>query len=244
MVHEGNDCVREPAESAPQDPQQNRRGSITTFETRSRLGIFKGEGNVETQADGTQVVLTTDGGARVKYCGRCGSLTNRRIPEGDHLPRRVCETCGTVHYENPTLVVGCVPEHHGRILICRRAIEPRRGYWTLPAGFIEHGETLEAGAIRECWEETQARVEIDGLLAVVSIPEIHQVLMFFRALLPEPQFGPGAESLDTRLVLPEEIPWDNLAFSSTRFVLERYLAERVGGRQEVHLTTLAAGWPS
>jgi ADP-ribose pyrophosphatase YjhB (NUDIX family) len=179
----------------------------------------------------------------VKYCGRCGSLTNRRIPDGDHLPRLICDACGTVHYENPTLVVGCVPEHEGRILLCRRAIEPRRGYWTLPAGFIEFGETLEAGAARECWEEALAKVEIEGLLAVVSIPEIHQVLMFFRARLPVAQFGAGTESLDARLVLPEEIPWDEMAFSSSRFVLERYLADRAAGRCEVHITTLAVGWP-
>ena len=178
----------------------------------------------------------------MKYCGHCGSVTNRRIPDGDHLPRLVCDACDTVHYENPTLVVGCVPEYEGRILICRRAIEPRRGFWTLPAGFIEFGETLEAGAARECREEALAQVEIDGLLAVVSIPEIHQVLVFFRANLAEPAFGAGLESLDARLVSAEEIPWDEMAFSSSRFVLERYLADRAAGRREVHITTLAVGW--
>ncbi len=105
------------------------------------------------------------------FCSHCGARVEMRIPEGDQLPRRVCPACGVVHYENPRIVVGCVPELDGRILICLRAIEPRRGYWTVPAGFMENGETLEAGAARECQEEALAEVEIGPLLALVNIPE-------------------------------------------------------------------------
>ena len=119
-----------------------------------------------------------------RFCCYCGSPTEMRIPEGDHLPRRICPACEAVHYENPRIVVGCVPEaEDGRILICLRAIEPRRGWWTVPAGFMENGETLRAGAARECQEEALAQVDVGALLAVVDIPEAHQVHVFFRAKL-------------------------------------------------------------
>jgi ADP-ribose pyrophosphatase YjhB (NUDIX family) len=133
------------------------------------------------------------------YCSDCGARTVTRIPEGDHLPRQVCDACGVVHYQNPRIVVGCVPEHDGRILICRRAIEPRHGYWTIPAGFLENGETLEQGAARECQEEALADVQIGSLLAVVNITQAHQVHVFFRAVLPRPLHGAGLESLETAL---------------------------------------------
>lgn len=172
------------------------------------------------------------------FCRYCGSRTEIRIPEGDHRLRQVCDACGTTHYDNPLIVVGCVPEHEGRILICRRAIEPRRGYWTVPAGFMENGETLEAGAARECFEEAEARVTIDSLLAVVNIPEAHQVHVFFRAHLPDGRFGVGQESLETLLVREEELPWTDIAFPSTEFALRRYLADRRSGWRGSHLTTL------
>ena len=120
------------------------------------------------------------------FCSHCGAPTQYRIPAGDHLPRQVCDQCGTVHYENPRIVVGCVPEHEGRILLCRRAIEPRRGFWTVPAGFMENGETMAAGAARECHEEALAKVQILSLLALVDIPEAQQVHVFFRARLTDP----------------------------------------------------------
>lgn len=173
-----------------------------------------------------------------RFCSDCGARTTMRVPEGDHLPRQVCDACGVVHYENPRIVVGCVPEHDGRILICRRAIEPRHGYWTIPAGFLENGETLEQGAARECLEEALAHVRIGSLLAVVDIPQSHQVHVFFRAVLPEPRHGAGTESLETALVDPADIPWPEIAFPSTRFALERYLADRATGRDGHHLTEL------
>jgi len=148
-----------------------------------------------------------------------------------------------VHYENPRVVVGCVPEHEGRILICLRAIEPRRGYWTIPAGFLENGETMEDGAARECFEEALATVEIGPLLALVNIPEAHQIHVFFHARLTASAFGAGEESLDAKLVGPEQIPWDELAFPSTRFALQCYLKEREQPTGKPYLTSLARRLP-
>jgi ADP-ribose pyrophosphatase YjhB (NUDIX family) len=178
-----------------------------------------------------------------RFCSYCGTPVKVLIPEGDHVPRRVCPACGMVDYDNPKIVVGCVPEHQGRILICLRAIEPRRGYWTIPAGFMENGETLEAGAARECQEEALATVEIGTLLALVNIPEAHQVHVFFRARLTASAFGAGTESLDAKLVTPAEIPWEQIAFPSTAFALRCFLADRESGATAPHLTTLARRHP-
>lgn len=179
-----------------------------------------------------------------RFCCYCGSRTEIRIPEGDHLPRRICPACAEVHYENPKIVVGCVPEaDDGRILICLRAIEPRRGWWTVPAGFMENGETLRAGAARECHEEALARVEVGALLALVDIPEAHQVHVFFRAKLTSSAFGAGPESLDAKLIDHRDIPWDELAFPSTRFALESFLADREAGTTAPHHTSLARRYP-
>lgn len=178
-----------------------------------------------------------------RFCCCCGSPTTVRIPEGDHRPRRVCPACGVIHYENPRVVVGCVPEHEGRILICLRAIEPRRGYWTVPAGFLENGETMEAGAARECHEEALATVDIGPLLALADIPEARQIHVFFRARLTASAFGAGEESLDAKLVEPGEIPWDELAFPSIRYALECYLRDRETGTSRPYLTSLARRLP-
>lgn len=169
------------------------------------------------------------------YCGNCGARTVTRVPDGDHLPRRVCDSCGTVHYDNPRVVVGCVPEHEGRILICRRAIEPRRGYWTIPSGFLENGETLAQGAARECQEEALATVEIGSLLAIANVTSAHQVHVFFRARLTRPEFGIGVESLETQLVEPPAVPWVDLAFPSTRHALECYFGDRSAGVERHHI---------
>src|SRR5579871_1967361 len=162
----------------------------------------------------------------MNFCNQCGANVELRIPPGDLLPRHVCDACGTIHYQNPRLVVGCVPEHEGKILLCRRAIEPRRGYWTVPAGFMENGETLQQAAARESFEEALARVEVGSLLSVVHVLHAHQVHVFFRAVLREPAFGAGAESLDVALVAPQDIPWADIAFPSTDFTLRRYLEDR------------------
>jgi ADP-ribose pyrophosphatase YjhB (NUDIX family) len=174
----------------------------------------------------------------MKYCSECGAAVELRVPSGDNRPRHVCVTCAMVHYQNPKLVVGCVPEHDGRILLCKRAIEPRLGYWTAPAGFMENGETLEQAAARECLEEALATVDIRELLAVVNVPYAHQVHVLFRAHLPTPEFGAGAESLEVGLYRPEEIPWKDIAFQSIEFALRRYLDDRAHGRTGMHMTVL------
>ncbi len=163
----------------------------------------------------------------MKFCSACGSSRiERRVPDGDTLPRDVCAECGTVHYQNPKIVVGCLPEWDGRVLLCKRAIEPRYGLWTLPAGFLENGETLVDGALRETLEEADARVAIGDLYAVISLPQINQVYMMFRARLLDLGFGPGAESLEVRLFAESEIPWESLAFRTIARTLRNFLLDR------------------
>jgi ADP-ribose pyrophosphatase YjhB (NUDIX family) len=174
----------------------------------------------------------------MNFCSQCGQPVTLRVPEGDHLPRHVCTACGTVHYQNPKIVAGCVPEHEGRILLCRRAIEPRRGYWTIPAGFMENGETTQEAARRESIEEALAEVEIGSLLAVVHVLHADQVHVMFRARLPKPEFGAGAESLEVMLCDEESIPWRDIAFRSVDFALRRYLEDRRAGREQHHFTAI------
>jgi ADP-ribose pyrophosphatase YjhB (NUDIX family) len=170
----------------------------------------------------------------MNFCSQCGSRVELRVPPGDHLPRYVCDACGTIHYENPKLVVGCVPEYQGQLLICRRAIEPRLGFWTVPAGFMENGETLQQAAARECYEEALAKVQIGSLLTLVHVLPARQVHVFFRAQLPEPTYGPGPESLEVKLVDLDAIPWTDLAFPSTEETLRLYLEDRAAGGEPHH----------
>jgi ADP-ribose pyrophosphatase YjhB (NUDIX family) len=174
----------------------------------------------------------------MNFCNHCGAKVELRTPPGDHLPRYICDSCGTIHYQNPRLVVGCVPEYEGKILLCRRGIEPRRGFWTVPAGFMENGETLQQAAARETWEEALAKVEIGSLLTVVHVLHAHQVHVFFRAILHEPTFGAGTESLEAQLVAAEDIPWTEIAFPSTEYTLHRYLEDRAAGRDNHYFTAL------
>jgi ADP-ribose pyrophosphatase YjhB (NUDIX family) len=150
----------------------------------------------------------------------------RRVPEGDNRERLVCAECGYIAYENPKVVVGSVVEHGGRVLLCRRAIEPRRGFWTLPAGYMEHGETVEEGARREAWEEALARIDIDGILAVFSISRLGQVQVIFRAIFADgsadPPFAAGEESLEVALFAWEQIPWPDIAFPSVHWALNAW----------------------
>ena len=174
----------------------------------------------------------------MNFCNQCGAKVELRIPPGDQLPRYVCDSCGIIHYQNPRIVVGCVPDYQGKILLCRRGIEPRRGYWTVPAGFMENGETLQQGAARETHEEALAKVEIGSLLTVVHVLQAQQVHVFFRATLTEPEFGAGTESLEAVLVDPKDIPWADIAFPSTDFTLKRYLEDRAAGRDGHHFAEL------
>jgi ADP-ribose pyrophosphatase YjhB (NUDIX family) len=170
----------------------------------------------------------------VKFCSNCGHAVVIRIPDGDQLPRAICPDCGFVHYENPRVVVGCVPEWQGRILLCRRAIEPRRGYWTAPAGFLEIGESLHSAAARETAEEALAEVEIGSLLSVVNVLHTAQVHVMFRGRLRDARHGAGAESLETGLYAEDEIPWNDIAFASVRFALERYFEDRRERVERMH----------
>lgn len=145
-----------------------------------------------------------------------------KVPAGDDRQRLVCDTCGWIHYVNPKIVVGAVCTWDDRLLLCRRAIEPRRGYWTIPAGYLEERESVEAGARREAREEAKAEIELDGLLAVYSIPRISQVQIIFRARLPAPEFGAGIESLEVRLFDWAEVPWQELAFPSVHWALHHH----------------------
>lgn len=162
----------------------------------------------------------------MKFCSSCGAGIRYRVPEGDDRERAVCEACDTIHYVNPRIIVGCLPEYQGRLLLCLRAIEPRKGFWTLPAGFMENGETTEQGAARETWEEARARVEDLSLYRVYDVPYINQVYMFYRCAMDSGLHGAGPESLETRLFAPEEIPWDELAFPSVYRALASYLHDR------------------
>ncbi len=173
----------------------------------------------------------------MNFCSHCGANVSLKIPDGDNVPRHVCDACGAIHYINPKIVVGCVPEHDdGRILMCMRAIEPRRGFWTVPAGFMEIGETLEQGAARETREEALANVEIGSLLAVINVLRVHQVHVFFRARLIGDEYGVGEESLESQLYQESDIPWDKIAFPSTGFALRTYLDDRAKGTADVHTT--------
>ena len=174
----------------------------------------------------------------MKYCPQCGSPVDLRIPPGDSLARHVCPRCAAIHYQNPKLVIGCVADWQGDILLCRRAIEPRHGFWTLPAGFMENGESTIEAALRETLEEACAQIAVDSLYALINIPDINQVHLFYRGRLLEGSFAAGEESLEVRLFNEADIPWDDLAFESVAVCLRHYLADRHAGHFRLHEATL------
>ena len=166
----------------------------------------------------------------MNFCPTCGAPVELRLPQDDHRERHVCTVCNTIHYQNPKLIVGAIPEwDDGRILLCRRAIEPRSGLWTLPAGFMENGETTAQAAARETLEEANARIEVQDLYAMYNLPYIDQVQLLFRARLLDLDFSPGVESLEVELFAEHEIPWDTLAFRAIRHSLQHYFADRKRG---------------
>ncbi|MDN4057417.1 NUDIX hydrolase [Massilia sp. YIM B02769] len=171
----------------------------------------------------------------MKFCSECAHPVALAIPEGDNRPRHVCTQCGTIHYQNPKNVIGTIPvwEHEGQlqVLLCRRAIEPRYGYWTLPAGFMENGETTGEAAARETEEEAGANIELGRLFALLNVAHVHQVHMFYLARLVDLEFHPGEESLEVQLFSESEIPWDDLAFPTIRKTLELFFADRVKMRE-------------
>jgi len=175
----------------------------------------------------------------VKFCSECGSEAMAwRVPAGDNRPRHVCGQCGAVFYQNPKIVAGCLATWEDRVLLCRRAIAPRHGFWTLPAGFMENGETTEQAAARETLEEARARVRIQGLYTVLSLPHVSQVYMMYRSELLDLDFGPGAESLEVRLFGESEIPWQELAFPTIRETLKAFFGDRQAGTFKLHTGTI------
>ena len=172
----------------------------------------------------------------IKHCRECGTAVVYRLPDdGDTKPRAVCPACHTVHYENPLNVVGTVPElADGRILLCKRNIEPRKGKWTLPAGFMELEETTAQGAARETDEEAGAQIEMGTLFSLLNVPRVGQVHLFYRAALLSDQFNPGYETMEARLFTEEEVPWDELAFRTVKETLEAYFSDRKAGAFGLH----------
>ena len=171
----------------------------------------------------------------IKHCRACGTSVELRVPDdGDTRERAVCPACGTIHYVNPLLVVGTVPYLGDQVLLCKRAIEPRYGKWTLPAGFMELGETMAQGAARETAEEAGAEVEMGAFFSAMSIPRVGQVHVFYLARLLHERFDPGHESLEARLFTEHDLPWDELAFTTVRETLKRFFADRRLGQFGVH----------
>jgi ADP-ribose pyrophosphatase YjhB (NUDIX family) len=170
----------------------------------------------------------------IKHCRACGAEAPYTIPLADNRERAVCKVCGTVHYENPVNVVGTLPVWNDKVLLCRRNIEPRFGLWTLPAGFMELGETTAEGAIRETVEEAGARVDLLGLYTVLNVVRVGQVHLFYRAALRDTDFAPGPETIEAQLFREEEVPWDLLAFRTVRETLQRFFDDRRRGQFGVH----------
>lgn len=165
----------------------------------------------------------------MKYCSACGGSIKLTVPSGDNRERFVCSDCGLIHYQNPKIVTGAIITWQDKILLCKRAIEPRYGLWTVPAGYMENGETTYEGAKRETLEEARADIEIDELYATVNLPHISQVYLLFRAQLNNPEFAPGEESLEVDLFSEEKIPWDDLAFPMVRESLKLFFQDRREG---------------
>jgi ADP-ribose pyrophosphatase YjhB (NUDIX family) len=162
----------------------------------------------------------------MNYCSHCGNPVALRTPDNDSRQRHICLSCSTIHYQNPNIIAGCLATYGDKVLLCRRGIEPQKGYWTLPAGFLENGETTEQGAARESWEEARAKVEINQLYGVFNVPHISQVYMIYRSHLIDPTVTAGEESLDAQLFSEEEIPWDQLAFSVVETMLRKFFNDR------------------
>ena len=170
----------------------------------------------------------------MKYCSQCGSSLIQTIPEGDNMSRHVCEHCNMIHYQNPKIIAGTIPEWDNKILLCKRAIEPRHGLWTLPAGFMENSETTIQGALRESMEEANAELTRMTLFCVFSIPHISQVYMMYRGELINGQASPGSESLELDLFSEENIPWDEIAFPVITETLKLYFKDKATGKFSTH----------
>jgi ADP-ribose pyrophosphatase YjhB (NUDIX family) len=176
---------------------------------------------------------------RIQHCRVCGQRTVYQVPADDNRERATCTACGEIHYENPINVVGTVPEWGDQVLLCRRNIEPRFGLWTLPAGFMELGESTAAGAVRETVEEAGARIELLGLFTVLNVVRAGQVHLFYRARMLDTHLDPGPETIEARLFREDEVPWDALAFRTVRDTLRLYFDDRRSGHYAVHAADVA-----
>ncbi len=170
----------------------------------------------------------------MKFCANCGAKVVQRVPPGDSLSRWVCDECGEIHYQNPKLVVGTIPEHEGRVLLCRRAIEPRYGYWTLPAGFMENDETTAQAAARETQEEAGASIEMGEPFTLISVPRVNQVHLYYRARLRSLEFKAGEETLEVALMDEGQVPWKEIAFRTVGLTLKHWFADRSRGTFQFH----------
>ena len=170
----------------------------------------------------------------IKHCKACGSPVRYVMPADDNRDRATCTVCATIHYENPLNVVGTLPVWQDKVLLCRRNIEPRHGFWTLPAGFMELGETTEQGAIRETIEEAGANIELQGLYTLLNVVRVGQLHLFYRARLLDTDFAPGPETIEAQLFAEDEIPWDDLAFRTVRETLKRFFEDRRTGQFGLH----------
>lgn len=175
----------------------------------------------------------------INFCSACGAPVVVRVPPGDSLPRHICDRCNAVHYSNPKLVVGALPEWENRILLCRRAIEPRHGLWTLPAGFMENNETIADAAVRETVEESGAHIELGEIYTLISVPHISQVHVIYRARLLDLDFAPGEETLEVALFREQEIPWEEIAFRTIAITLRHYFTDRRSGHFGFHTGEIA-----
>ncbi len=176
---------------------------------------------------------------RIKHCRVCGAPALYVVPADDNRERAVCTACAEIHYENPINVVGTLPVWGEQVLLCRRNIEPRYGFWTLPAGFLELGESTAEGALRETDEEAGARVELQGLFTVLNVVRVGQLHLYYRARMLDTTLAPGPETIEARLFREDEVPWDQLAFRTVRQTLEHYFADRRGGTFPVHAGDIA-----
>lgn len=176
------------------------------------------------------------------YCSGCGARVSKRVPDGDDRPRYVCDSCNTIHYQNPRIVVGTIPTTGDQVLLCRRAIEPRRGFWTVPAGYMENGETTLQGAVRETWEEARAKVDDPTLYRLFDLPHINQVYIFYRGELAAGGFAPGPESLEVELFTEQNLPWDEIAFPVVKESLLEYFADRKSNDYSIRISEVDPAW--
>ncbi|KAI3446419.1 hypothetical protein Pfo_003084 [Paulownia fortunei] len=215
---------------------QFRKGcSFRAFQMSHTHSESNPDGGSPSSSSLTSIAIQSTGISRkINFCQWCGGPTKHEIPDGEEKTRAICTRCGKIIYENPKMVVGCLIEHENKILLCKRKIQPSYGLWTLPAGYMEIGESAAEGAIRETWEEANAEVEVQSPFAQLDIPLIGQTYIIFLAKLKRPHFSPGPESSECELFALEDIPFDSLAFSSMLVTLKLYFEDTKVGRPKFH----------